>query len=501
MVRKPVSPGADRLALHVHDARGDAGKRERGGAGLGGSGAGERRNQNRAGFGLPPGVHNGAAIFSDGLEIPFPGRGIDGLADRAKKAQAADVVRVDPVRAPGHEGAHGRGGAIENRDLVALDDFPEAVAARLIGRAFVHHDARAVRERPVDDVAVAGDPADVGGAPVDVVVAEIEDELRGPHALQEIAGGSVQHAFGFAGGAAGVEDVERMLGIEGKRGAILRGAFFEIVPPVVASLAPGDIFAGAAHDDGFFDGGAIVHGGVGGFLERNDFAAAEAAVGGDEDFGFGVGDAVGQRRGAESAENHGMDRADPRAGQHGDEQLGNHGHVDGYAVAGVHAERFQRVRELADALVEFGVGELKRGAVLGFPKERGLIGVFFEMAVEAVVGDVELAAGEPFGVREVPFEDAVRRLEPIEHLRLLGPEADGVFLGVVVHLAVLVERANAGALGEFLGRGNRLLFENVRVEFQHGFLPRWSGRRMAAHTLMGAWGVGQGAASWGNGSV
>ena len=68
------------------------------------------------------------------------------------------------------------------RDLVTLDDLPEAIFARMIGRALVHHDARAVRERAVDDVAVAGDPADVGGAPVDVVVVQIEDEPGAPHA-------------------------------------------------------------------------------------------------------------------------------------------------------------------------------------------------------------------------------------------------------------------------------------------------------------------------------
>ena len=58
-----------------------------------------------------------------------------------------------------------------------LDDPPEAVRLGLVRRAFVHEDRRAVRERAVDDVAVAGDPADVGGAPVDVVLLEIEDVL------------------------------------------------------------------------------------------------------------------------------------------------------------------------------------------------------------------------------------------------------------------------------------------------------------------------------------
>ena len=36
---------------------------------------------------------------------------------------------VDPFVAPGHESAHGGGGAVKNGDFVALDDFPEAVYA------------------------------------------------------------------------------------------------------------------------------------------------------------------------------------------------------------------------------------------------------------------------------------------------------------------------------------------------------------------------------------
>ena len=52
--------------------------------------------------------------------------------------------------------------------LVALDDLPPAVLVREVGRALVEDARRAVAQRPVDDVAVTRDPADVGGAPVDV---------------------------------------------------------------------------------------------------------------------------------------------------------------------------------------------------------------------------------------------------------------------------------------------------------------------------------------------
>ena len=62
-----------------------------------------------------------------------------------------------------------------------------------------------------------------------------------------------------------------------------------------------------------------------------------------------------------------MHRADSGAGQHGDGELGDHREIDRDAVAGVHADGFERVGELADALVEFGVGELEAGTVFGLP--------------------------------------------------------------------------------------------------------------------------------------
>ena len=141
------------------------------------------------------------------------------------------------------------GGAVKNCHFVALHNLPESVSARMIGRAFVHHNRRAVRQRAVNDVAVSRHPADIGGAPVDVFVPQIENHLRGPHRLQQVAGRSVQHALGFSRGAAGIQNVERMLGIEGCRDAFGRSCFFKIVPPKIATLLPADFLPGALYYD------------------------------------------------------------------------------------------------------------------------------------------------------------------------------------------------------------------------------------------------------------
>ena len=82
-----------------------------------------------------------------------------------------------PFVAKAHEGADGRGRGVEDVDLVPVDDAPEAVRLREVGRAFVHQAGRAVLQRAINDVAVAGHPADIGRAPVDVLILQIEDHL------------------------------------------------------------------------------------------------------------------------------------------------------------------------------------------------------------------------------------------------------------------------------------------------------------------------------------
>ena len=85
---------------------------------------------------------------------------------------------------------------------MALDDVPEAVARGGVGGALVDHLRDTVGQRAVDDVAVAGDPADVGGAPVDVGVGlEVEHVAVGEGGLGEVAPRRVQDAFGLSGGS------------------------------------------------------------------------------------------------------------------------------------------------------------------------------------------------------------------------------------------------------------------------------------------------------------
>ena len=103
----------------------------------------------------------------------------------------------------------------------------------------------------------------------------------------------------------------------------------------------------------------------------------------------------------------------PRAREHHRGQLGHHRHVDRDAVALRDAELGERVRDAARLVQEPLVGDRLRVARLAFPVVGDLVAeAGLDVAVEAVVGDVQRAADEPLRERRVPLEDGVPRLEP-----------------------------------------------------------------------------------------
>ena len=119
----------------------------------------------------------------------------------------------------------------------------------------------------------------------------------------------------------------------------------------------------------------------------------------------------------------------------------------------------QRVGELLDVAVEVGVGDVALLALLAAPVERDAVAVAgLHVAVDAVVGDVELAADEPLGVRRVgPVEHLVPLLLPVEGLGLLLPEALVVLVRLVVDRLVGDDRL----LAELVRGRERLLLEQL----------------------------------------
>src|SRR4030095_6705308 len=109
---------------------------------------------------------------------------------------------------------------IKNVDPIFFDNFPEPIGLRPIGRAFVYDGCRTVGERTIDNVAVAGDPADIRRAPKDIFISNVEDVLGGRINSDQITACSVEDAFWFASGATRVEKIKRVLAVERHRWAV-----------------------------------------------------------------------------------------------------------------------------------------------------------------------------------------------------------------------------------------------------------------------------------------
>ena len=64
---------------------------------------------------------------------------------------------------------------VEDANTIVSNDLPEAVRLGPVGRSLVHEGGGTIGERTVDKITMSGNPAYVGGAPVDILFAQIKD--------------------------------------------------------------------------------------------------------------------------------------------------------------------------------------------------------------------------------------------------------------------------------------------------------------------------------------
>ena len=169
----------ENIAIGIDQSGLDTKEGPRCGAGFEGSRPRQGRDQNAAGFGLPPGIDNRAALFADHIVIPQPGFRINRLTNRAQNADRFATGLFDRAVAFAHQGAQRRRRSIENIDVVLVAHFPTARGIGIGRHALKHHRGRAIGERSIENIGVTGDPADICGAPVDVTIMIIEHILMG----------------------------------------------------------------------------------------------------------------------------------------------------------------------------------------------------------------------------------------------------------------------------------------------------------------------------------
>src|SRR4029079_19376377 len=128
-----------------------------------------------------------AAVVPDGGAVPHPGFRVDRFPDTAQHPERVQLVLRGDVGAPFYERPDQGGRGVIDADLVFVDDFPVPALVRGVRGAFVDDLGGPIRERPVADVGVSGDPADVGGAPVHVAVGcVVEHGVVGVGGLGEV---------------------------------------------------------------------------------------------------------------------------------------------------------------------------------------------------------------------------------------------------------------------------------------------------------------------------
>ena len=454
------------LAFFIPDDRINSEARGARAAGLHGIQRGLGGAEEAAGFRLPPGVHDDGFAFADHFVIPAPDFRLDGLADRGHVLEAI-VVFLGLVGAGFAQHANGGGRSVEDVDVEAFGDAPRAPGIGELRHAFVKHAGGGQRQRAVNDVGVAGDPADVRHAPVDVFGMNVLIILGGAGDVGEIAAGAMLAAFGFAGGAAGVHEEERIFGVHGNGFDDAIAIILEDVVDEEVALHDhrrvGSVAVRIALPDqnlvdvlAFFFGG--FDGDIGAGFVVHPAAVAVIAVGIDEDAAAGIGGAQAAGFAGEAAEHDGVNDAEASAGQHGDGQLRNHGHVDGDAIALLQSGKFaQHGGDFIHAAIEFLIGDDDVVLVfgLGNEDERGLVLVFGEMAVDAVVAGVQLAADKPFPERRmIGVQRGVPILIPVEKFGVLAEAFGEIFFAEAFDDARIVEIR----LGDEAGRRANVLF-------------------------------------------
>ena len=303
-------------------------------------------------LGLPPGVDDDGVALADDVVVPAPHVGLDRLTDRGHVLEAVVVLgRLVGAELAQHADRRRRG--VEDVDPEPFGDPPRTTGIGIGGHPLVDHAGRAERQRAVDDVGVAGDPADVGHAPVGVVGVDVLVVLRGAGDVGEVAAGAVLAALGSGRGAAGVHQEQRRLGghrhrlddaCRGTRRGGRRRRSRVRRPSGSARRTAGV----ASPDEHLVDVDAEFarrrHRLVGLGLVVDQLAVAVVAVHRHQDVARRVGDAVPAGGAAEPAEHLGVDDTQPGAGEHRDGQLGDHRQVEGHPVADGHAGQRRAAR-------------------------------------------------------------------------------------------------------------------------------------------------------------
>ncbi len=359
-------------------------------------------------------------------------------------------------------------------DGVPLADLVEPRRGRGVQRALEARDGHPAGQPADDGLDGEGQPAHVGGHPVDVAVFVARLPVGvGPRAEEEPAD-AVHHTLRPRLGARGEDQERRLVGVE-RHGRRARGARLPARRRTLCSPSTQRHgVAGAVDHHGRLNARGPAARGPQRLQQRHGLGAAVDRVRHDDDLRPRRLQPRRHRLLAEAGEEHGVDRADPVAGVDGGEGLDQVGHVDRDDVTLGHAQLQQPGGQPAHLVGQLGVGQ--RAGVAGFalPHHRGPVRRrrVLGPAVDAVVGDVDLPALEVAEVVDLAGADRRPRREPALLLRHPLP------VGVRP-----VQRAGRGELRDPLGNGPlRTQRDDRRVQQLRAGCQGVLGHRRPPHT-------------------
>jgi hypothetical protein len=227
------------------------------------------------------------------------------------------------------------------------------------GFPFVKDRRRAREQWRVDDVRVPDDPADVAGGEHRLARRHVVDVAHRPAQGHSVPAVVAVDALGLPGGARGVEDVERVGGSDlDTVGSSIRGRRRDELGPVDVPLPQLGPRLLTLQDDDLV--GLVLGSGDALVEERlvgHDPVGLDAARCREDELGLGVIDAGGDLGRSEPAEDHRVDRPDPRASQHREDRFGDHRHVDQDPVALADTRPDQRTGEPTHVSQQLGIRE------------------------------------------------------------------------------------------------------------------------------------------------
>src|ERR1700754_1339403 len=119
-------------------------------------------------FRLPPGVDDRAATSADIVVKPMPGFFIDRLTDRAQHFQRTEILVLHKVKPKTHQASDGRRGRIKDVHFEFVYDVPETAGIGPGRDPFEKQGGGTRAQRTIYDIAMTGDPADVGCTEMDI---------------------------------------------------------------------------------------------------------------------------------------------------------------------------------------------------------------------------------------------------------------------------------------------------------------------------------------------